>query len=441
MRFVILFIILLMPGLSLAQEVVPVEPQLKKGINVSNWLANAQRQSMDERDFEHIKKAGFDNIRLPVKPDILENKIAAVDKAALLAAKNDLTTVIDLHPDARFMKALETNPAAEQKLITLWTNVASHYKNYRTDRIVFELLNEPQYYGKEKQYNALVARLVKAIREIDTQRILIIAAPLGSSIEGLQKLDTLSDTKIIYDFHFYQPYMVTHQGIHRGFETKMLRYFHDVPYPSALTTKESTDYAENATDSAKATKELNDYIAEMWDAEHIEQVLKPAKAWADMNKVKILCGEFGVLRNHIDKESRYRWIMDVRKVLESNMIGWQLWDYADLDGIVTLIGKTSTDPVDGSVKLVDAITGERVIENEAIIALGLIQPVASVKEETKPIAVPLLENKPVTEAHKPIETMVGPTPSESPVENQKALGGKTVVEKAQPSEYPSSRKR
>ena len=89
--------------------------------------------------------------------------------------------------------------------------------------LAFELLNEPQYYKQESRYNAFARRLVAAIRKEDGQRLLIVGAPRGSSIEGMQLLDTIDDPHIAYDVHFYEPYIVTAQGYPSGFEKTMLR--------------------------------------------------------------------------------------------------------------------------------------------------------------------------------------------------------------------------
>ncbi|MEI7669881.1 MAG: cellulase family glycosylhydrolase, partial [Pseudomonadota bacterium] len=247
-----------------------------------------------------------------------------------------------------------------------------HYKDYPSDKIAFQLLNEPQYYEKEAQYNQFILQAVNAIRKIDNDKTIIISAPRGSSLEGLQRLDRIDDKNIIYDFHFYEPYIITNQGIHRGFEKKMIRYFNNVPYPSNLVDKDANFYARNAPNPAQAESELKEYVNAKWNRAKIAERLKIAKEWADKNKVKVICGEFGVLRNHIDEKSRYNWIGDVRLSLESYNIGWQIWDYSDLDGITKLEGLTTTDKIDGSVKFINPENGKRIIESEAIKALGLI---------------------------------------------------------------------
>ena len=59
----------------------------------------------------------------------------------------------------------------------------------------------------------------------------------------------------------------------------------------------------------------------------------------------------------IEEKAAIRWISDVRTTMENNGIGWTLWDYADVFGIVKNPDST-------------ALTG-RSIEPAAETALGL----------------------------------------------------------------------
>lgn len=354
-------------------------PTFKRGINLSNWLANATRQPVLTHDFVQLKKAGFDHVRLPVNPEhmgfTLEGEslgdFAAVDAAITQARAQHLAVILDMHPRGDFMQRLERDAQAQQKFTALWVMLAKRYRAISADQLSFELINEPQYYDREEAYQTFAESLVAAIRGVDATRTLIVAAPRGSSIAGLQQLKPIPDAHIAYDVHFYEPYIFTHQGIHQGFEKKMVRYFHDVPYPASLAEADAARYAEHAPDAAQAQRELDIYRREQWDAQHIAERMQLVRAWAGQYRAQVMCGEFGVLRNHADPASRYRWITDVRQALEANGMAWQLWDYTDLFGITQLMGETATDPIDGSVRFRDAQQGKRVLEPEALKALGL----------------------------------------------------------------------
>ena len=336
--------------------------ELQKGINLSSWLANATRQPLYERDFKLIKDAGFDNIRLPVAPENIDSPELA--KALELAKKYNLSIVLDIHPHKDFALDIE-NENTQKEFIKLWQKLTVRYKD---QKMVFELLNEPQFYGKEEQYQQFIEELVAAIRQIDKTRTLIIAAPNGSSIAGLQKLKAVSDNNIMYDFHFYEPYIITHQGTRQGFANKMIRYFHNLPYPAELAIEEN--YSPSAINQAQ--KELQDYKNDNWNIGKIRERVAIVKDWASKNHAKVICGEFGVLRVNIEPTSRYKWIKDVRIALEENKIGWQIWDYSDVARITTMIGATKIDANDDSERFITPQTGIRKFEPQVKNVLGLM---------------------------------------------------------------------
>lgn len=376
-----LLLAFLLPCLAFQATAESTAPKLHRGINLSSWLANAPRQPLFARDFMLLKTAGFDHVRLPFDPeyfgfaldgnhDPASVNFLPLDRAIGLGMGHGLAVVLDMHPGMEFVEKLETSAKAREQFIALWVTMAERYKKQPIDMLAFALLNEPQYYHKEDRYAAFARQLVAAVRKVEPSRMLIVGAPQGSSIEGLLKVEPVNDTNIAYDFHFYEPYIITHQGIRSGFDDKMIRYFRKLPYPSALVTGNAGAYTVKAANPMQAQSELDEYVNANWHANHIAERIGMAKAWADAKHVRILCGEFGVLREHIDSQSRYRWIGDVRKALEANRIGWEVWDYTDGFGIARLHGKTATDP-DGAIKFVDPARGSRMLEPQALAALGL----------------------------------------------------------------------
>jgi endoglucanase len=385
-QFFLFFALLVAAPAAFAQTDTSVKapslPALHRGLNLSSWLANAPRQPLYSRDFSMIKNAGFDHVRLPWNPeyvgfqlspdgaDPLRIDFIALDRAIALAEQYDLPVILDLHPSGEFVDTLENHKWAEKEVIALWQTLAERYKSHSSSALIFELLNEPQYYKAEARWSSLTSKLTAAIRQISPDRILIVGAPHGSEIDGLPYLKPTDDARTIYAFHFYEPYLVTHQGIHMGFEKFMIKAFRNMPYPSSQATSPASVYAPLASNPAEAQKELTAYIETPWNADHIASRINLAKEWAEQHHVRVICGEFGALRNHIDAASRYRWINDARTAMDSDKIGWEIWDYADIFGIATPVGSTSTDPVDGAVTLNDPDKGSRFFEPAALTALG-----------------------------------------------------------------------
>lgn len=351
--------------------------EAKRGVALSNWIGNARRQPIYVRDMVQLRSVGFERVRIPIDPDAFSTgfetvspvfEFSGIDRAVELAVGNGLNVILNVHPRAKFMDSLERSDVYEANFVRLWGELIERYEKYSPKQIAFELLNEPHYYSNPARYNKLIAEVVSKIRSRSSTHTLVIGGTRGSSIDGLKSLDLIKDPNVLYAFHFYEPYIITHQGVWRGFEKTSIRYFENVPYPSSLVDS-NRQYAIAAPDPKGAAKELSAYVDDAWDYRHILNRIQVPVSWAASHNVHVVCTEFGVLRTHIDAASRYRWIRDVRRALEEAGVGWDVWDYSDLFGIVQLVGATRSDPVDGSVRFIDPAQGLRKIEGAAIEAL------------------------------------------------------------------------
>ena len=356
-------------------------PTLKHGINLSYWFTENGRQPMVARDFDQIRAAGFDHVRIPINPESLGFSLydgesgrvlfdfSGLDIAAGMARDHGLSVIIDIRPSDGLMLQIEQDPRAGAALIALWQRIADHFSPYSTATIVFELLDEPRFKTAGSQYRTLIADVVAAVRQVAPKTTLIVDLPKSATLDGFDDFVQLSDDNTLYAFHFYEPVIITHQGM-KGPPAwgRALRYFRGLPYPSQAVNA-ATNYAPDAGDTDEVKKEVSDYMLANWDAGHIAGRIKMAADWAQANHRRVICTEFGVARRVIDPASRYQWIADTRKALEANNIGWALWDYADLFGITKLTGDTVKEPGDGVLRLVDPNTGARDIEPEAVKAL------------------------------------------------------------------------
>jgi endoglucanase len=364
-----------------AVAAVATPPTLKHGVNLSNWFTDSGRQPLVARDFDQIRAAGFDHVRVPINPESLGFSLydgesgrvlfdfSNLDLAVGMARDHGLSIILDIQPGDGLMAQIEQDPRAEAGLIALWRHLAEHYQPFSTSTVVFELLNEPRFKTAGSQYRTLIANIVTAIRQVAPKTTLIVDLPKSATLGGFDDFVQIADDNVIYAFHFYEPYIVTHQGMKAApVFGRALRYFRGLPYP-ASAIKPGTNYAPEGGDTDEVKKEIGDYTAANWNAEHIAGRIKVAANWAASNHQHVICTEFGAARRFIDPASRYGWITDTRKALDANSIGWDLWDYTDLFGITKLTGDVISEPSDGSVRLADPEQGTRDIDPDAIKAL------------------------------------------------------------------------
>jgi endoglucanase len=354
-------------------------PNLKHGINLSNWFTDSQRQPLAGHDFDQIKAAGFDHVRIPINPESLGFSIseastgrvlfdfAALDEAVNTARDHGLAVILDVQPSDGFLSEMEQDPRTEPAMIALWHRIADHYSTYSSATVVYELLDNPRY-NSAGAYHNLVADIVSGLHDVAAKNTIIVDVPKQSSVDGFAGFAPLTVGTVWYAFHFYDPYLFTHQGLKMGSSFgRSLRYFRNLPYPAAQANA-GTNYAPAASDPIEAKAAFAEYANANWNAAQIATRIKLAVDWAVANKAHLICTEFGVVRKNVPPQARYLWLADTRNTLEADRIGWTLSDYADLFGIVTLTGDTATDS-DGAVRLADPAQGSRDVEPDAIKAL------------------------------------------------------------------------
>jgi endoglucanase len=341
-------------------------PGLRKGLNLTHWFEYERGQAVTAAEMRLMRQWGLDHVRIPLDPvacgwplpfngavPFLPALRAAVD-AALAAG---LECVVDLHLEPQTKHEVEERPAAERATIGLWSQLARALADLPRDKVAFEVLNEPQYYGRRAwRWPAFQRRLLQAVREHAPQHLVLLSGNEGGSFAGLKQLPLEADPALAYVVHYYAPYLFTHQGAHWMDTRYTTAGLHQgVIYPSAL---QSSRPARLTRVHPRAAQEMSEYIAQDWGPARVRADLAPVGAYARQHGLRLSCNEFGVMRAHADVASRYRWITDVRSALEAEGIGWTLWDYTDIFGITVESAQQGK-------------AGLRTVDPEAIPALGL----------------------------------------------------------------------
>ena len=315
---------------------------LRHGINLSEWFAQVYDQKgytkehfetwTTAQDIALIKAMAFDHVRLSVNPQpmfrrkqadsIPEDYLGYLDAAVKMILDQGLAVIIDIHPDSEFKEKLANDNEFVEQFADFWRALARHYSSWNADLVFFEVLNEPEF-GDRYRWEGVQSKLAVAIREGATAQTIIIAGANWSGDSELLFIEPLRDPNIIYNFHFYEPHVFTHQGA--NWSTNFVHYLKDLPYPS---TPENVQQAAALVPDAVNRLQVIRYGMDRWSMTRIDDEISQIAGWGKRWNVPLTCNEFGVYRKAALPRDRAAWISDVRTTLEKNGIGWTMWDYS-----------------------------------------------------------------------------------------------------------------
>jgi endoglucanase len=321
---------------------------LRHGINASAWFA----QVYDKRGYtkEHfqtwttaqdvalMKSIGFDHVRLSVNPqpmmtdhrpdEIPAEYLSYLDAAVKMLLDQGMAVVIDLHPESDFKARLAKDDSFVQEFADFWRALARHYSTWDAERVFFEILNEPEFSDRYRWYG-VQAKLASVIREAAPQHTIIAAGARWSDDDELVFLEPLRDPNMIYNFHFYEPHIFTHQGATWG--SYFWHWVKGLPYPSS--PESAAKVAADLPDAVDRLAVIR-YGQDHWGAARIDSEITQVADWARQHGVPVVCNEFGVYREYAEPQDRAAWIHDVRTALERHGMGWTMWDYSGSFGVV-----------------------------------------------------------------------------------------------------------
>jgi len=350
----------------------PPVPTLRRGLNLSHWFAQAR--SAHGYNQEHlttyttasdvalIRRLGFDHVRLSVDPALLftpanvelvqRDRLQELERVIRMIVDADLAVVIDMHPTPDFKKALGRDDGQVERFADFWRDLAGRFARLPVNRVVFEILNEPEFEDRYR-WSGVQAKLLAGVRQAAPRHTAIVSGHRSANIEELLSLEPVRDANVIYNFHFYLPQIFTHQGAAWG--RPFWRHLAAVPYPSSADNV--APVADGLSDDVSRLL-VTRYGYEQWSGARIRAEIQQVAVWAKKRNVRVTCNEFGVYRRVAPAGDRVRWIADVRTALEMHGIGWTMWDYA------------------GGFAVVNKINGHATPDAEIVRALGLVVPTA-----------------------------------------------------------------
>jgi hypothetical protein len=377
--------------------------KLKRGVNAFPWFQLTQEYPAPRRDYAWppfqptrpvptgrdlatLRAAGFDFLRVPVDPGpflaatapqrrrLLDELVAAVR----LCLAHDLSVVVNVQANAAthyWTPARMTASTQAPEFAAYLGLVAELAARLPAGRAALEPINEPIGACAARETAQVRAALLGAARKAAPDLTLVASGGCGSLIQGLGDFDpaTVSGfAPLLYTFHFYEPYLFTHQGAPWMGE-RLYHTLTGVPWPGAegsyaatmAETRARIDADGVLTPDARAAvlAETEKVMKVYFDAEpgrpFVDGYLGAAAAWAKRHGIssgEMLMGEFGALRRDrrylgARAPDRARYVRDVRESAEAFGFAWGFWCLFDGMG------------------LMDETT--RVLDPEMVAALGL----------------------------------------------------------------------
>ena len=327
-------------------------PGFTRGMGIGGWLTNYKRFNVlpehhrlpitigdlehfdsyiTEKDIANIKSMGFDHVRLGFDQIVLEESpgkyrertFRKVDDFIGWCEQHGLNMVLNLHKavgnycDIQEKVELLDDKGLQDRFVALWLEFERRYHD--KPGLAFELLNEVRNVDPEK-WNRLADRTLKAIREQNPNRWVVIGSTCWNSPGTLDKLKIWDDDKVVYTFHMYAPFEFTHQ---RGvLQAGPLYYNRTLEYPTKdveryrgyhrLHGNAGGGYGPEVKEINKQILRNNMHGAHMFTKNHPDKIL-----WN---------GEFGTIR-HAPPASRVAYMHDVVVTCKEWGIPWCVWNY------------------------------------------------------------------------------------------------------------------
>lgn len=279
-----------------------------------------------EADFQWISDWGFNFVRLPMSyccwsgPDrwreLDEPVLEQIDQAIEFGRRYGIHVCLNFHrapgycvppmPAERFNLWKDQEPL--EAFCHHWETFARRYRGIASDRLSFNLVNEPHYPDEAKMsrqdHERVVRRAVAAIRSVDAGRLIIADGLCCATVPCPE----LADLGIAQSCRAYAPFGVSH---------------YQAPWASSWI---------NWADVPPAAWPGGWEHGAIWTRKNLEAFYQP---WRDLvaQGVGVHCGEGGAF-NLTPHPVFLAWFRDVLDILRDSGIGFALWHFRGDFGVL-----------------------------------------------------------------------------------------------------------
>jgi endoglucanase len=287
----------------LGPDIVAPTSQLGRGINLGNKL-EAPREGdwgapVEAWMMTTIRQGGFATVRIPVR---WSAHAAATPPYAIDAAFTDrVTWVVDQALSAGMMVVLNAHHYEEifqdphgqrDRFLAMWQQIATHFAGY-SDSLVFEVLNEPHDSLTPELWNQFLVDALAVIRQSNPTRYVVLGTGEWGGIGAMHRLQLPDDHRLIFTFHYYNPFQFTHQG---------------AEWVQGSTAWLGTPWGTSRERTA------------------VQDDFDTVAAWAVQHQVPVLMGEFGAYSRAAMRD-RIAWTTFVAREAEKRGFSWAYWEF------------------------------------------------------------------------------------------------------------------
>jgi len=200
----------------------------------------------------------------------IERKCDELEEVLPACQARGIKVVVDLHspPGGRYRDnavAMFYEAKYNEHFVKTWEPIASRFKGHPA-LWAYDLINEPVETGLPPEgldFWETQERAARAIRRIDPETAIIVAADEWDGPGGYAFMTPLDVPNVVYQVHMYVPHAFTHQGVSNAVT--------GVRYPGTIDGR-------------------------YFDKEALRAVLKPVREFQEAYGVHIYVGEFSAIR-------------------------------------------------------------------------------------------------------------------------------------------------
>ena len=229
------------------------------------------------------------------------------------------------HNGDKFDYGLWTDSLYQEEALQFCTDIARELRDHPAV-VAYNLLNEPHperadgfqsdgpgfdewlraHEGTLADLDRFNLKMVAAIRSVDSLTPIILDGRFHASPAGLALLAPVSDSAVLYSFHFYEPWEYATYRANAG------RYCYPDSMPDEIAGQEKT-----------------------WSVEELQRRLEPIREWAHATSTpfnRIVVGEFGCDRRVCGAQA---YLDDLLDIFENEGWHWAFYSFrsSDWDGL------------------------------------------------------------------------------------------------------------